>query len=146
MKSILLIGCISIIGITSTAQTADEKQIKELEQRELLALQKGDTTTLKTIWSKDFVVHNPMRQIVTIDQVFQRIKEGKIDYSTAERFVEKISFIENVAVSMGTELITPQNESDFAGKKVTRQYTNVWLRTKKGWRMIARQASIVSAQ
>ncbi|WP_212004016.1 nuclear transport factor 2 family protein [Chitinophaga sp. HK235] len=145
MKALLL--CIALSAhITSFAQSKVEKEIRNLEQLELATIHKGDTIGLLKIWSKDFVVNNPYGQIVTVPQIFQLIREGKIDYATVERIVDKVSFIEDVAVSMGKEIITPQNETAYAGKKVTRQYTNIWLKTKEGWRMIARQATIVSMQ
>lgn len=146
MKLVLALTLLSTLSINSLAQSKAEQEIRDLEQLEFITLQRGDTIGLLKIWSKDLVVNNPFRQIVTMPQIFQRIREGKIDYSTSKRLVEKVTFIDNVAVSMGTEVITPQNQTTNAGKTVTRQYTNIWLRTKEGWRMIARQASIVTIQ
>ena len=137
---------LAIAQISSFAQSNSETEIRRLEQLELTTLQKGDTVSLKKIWSNDFVVNNPYGQIVTIPQIFGRIRSGQIDYSTVERSVDRVTFIENVAISMGNEVVTPQNRTKNAGKKVTRQYTNIWLNTKEGWRMIARQATIISTQ
>jgi hypothetical protein len=109
-------------------------------------MQKGDTTALLKIWHKDFIVNNLYGEIVTLPQIFGFIRSGKLDYSTVERIVDRVAFVQNVAISMGNEIVTPQNATEHAGKKVTRQYTNIWLKTKEGWRMIARQATIVSVQ
>ena len=128
------------------AQKNDENAIRKLEQLELATVQKSDTTALLKIWHKDFVVNNPYGEIVTLPQIFGFIRSGKIDYSTVERIVDRITFIQNIAVSMGNEIVTPQNATEHAGKKVTRQYTNIWLKTKEGWRLIARQATIISVQ
>jgi hypothetical protein len=47
---------------------------------------------------------------------------------------------------MGYEIVTPQRATQFAGKVERRQYTDIWLKTNAGWRLTARQASIVAVK
>lgn len=126
------------------AQSSTEKEIRKLEQQELELMQKADTATLlNKLWAKDYVVNNPANMVVTIPDILNLIRNGKIDYSTVERIVEKVTLTENIAISMGKEIITPQNATDNAGRKVTRRFTDVWIHTKSGWKLTARQATIV---
>lgn len=147
MKHVLFfIAFTTISYFSSFSQSKEEAVIRKLEQLEITTVQKGDTTALLNIWAKEFVVNNPYQQIVTVPQIFDFIRSGQIDYSTVERKVEKITFVENIAISMGKEIVTPQNKTNLAGKKVTRQYTNIWIRRNNSWKMVARQATIISAE
>ncbi|NML36780.1 nuclear transport factor 2 family protein [Chitinophaga sp. G-6-1-13] len=123
-----------------------EKEIRRLEQQEVVAIQKADTTTLLQIWSKDFVVNNPYGQIVTLPQILAFIREGKIDYTSFERIIERVTIVDNIAITMGKEIVIPEKATQHADKKVTRQYTDVWMKTKDGWREVARQATIVNIE
>jgi hypothetical protein len=147
MKHLLfLIAFTTIAHFSSFSQSKVETEIRKLEQLELTTVQKGDTTALLNIWAKEFVVNNPYQQIVTVPQIFGFIRSGQIDYTTVERKVEKVTVVENIAISMGKEIVTPEKKTNFAGKIVTRQYTNIWIRRNNSWRMVARQATIISAE
>ncbi len=45
---------------------------------------------------------------------------------------------------MGHDIVKPQGGMENAAKTVTRQYTDIWMKDKTGWRLTARQATIVS--
>lgn len=130
-----------LLATESFSQSRTETEIRRLEQLELEAVYKGDTATLFKLWSKDYVVNNPYNQVVTVNQIVGFIKEGKIDYSSVERIVEKVTLTQNLGIAMGKEIVTPEKATDNAGKKVTRRYTDVWIRTKDGWQLTARQAT-----
>jgi hypothetical protein len=92
------------------------------------------------------VVNNPDNRVVTAQQVRAFMRTGKIDYSTFERIIEKVTVVDNVAIAMGHELITPQRQTTNAGKTVTRRYTDVWVRQAGAWRLAARQATNILVQ
>lgn len=142
-KTLWTLFFLLLTSLFAYGQSGAEKEIRRLEQRELAAVHKSDTSALLQIWSKDFIVNNPYGQIVTLPQILAFIREGKIDYTTFERIVERVTIVENIAITMGKEIVTPEKQTVYADKKVTRQYTNVWMKTKEGWRMLARQATIV---
>ena len=147
MKHLLyLIAFTTIAHFSSFSQSKVETEIRKLEQLELTTVQKGDTTALLNIWAKEFVVNNPYQQIVTVPQIFGFIRSGQIDYTTVVRQVEKVTVVENIAISMGKEIVTPEKKTNFAGKTVTRQYTNIWIKRNNSWKMVARQATIISAE
>jgi hypothetical protein len=147
MKQVLFfIAFTSIAYFTSYSQSKEETEIRKLEQLEITTVQKADTTALLNIWAKEFVVNNPYQQIVTVPQIFGFIRNGQIDYTTVERKVEKVTIVENIAISMGKEIVTPEKKTNYAGKIVTRQYTNIWIKRNNSWMMVGRQATIISAE
>lgn len=128
------------------AQSKAESEIRRLEEREIRTVQRGDTAALLRLWSNAFVVNNPYNQIVTRPQILAFMRQGQLDYSTVQRVVEKVTVVDQVAIAMGHEIVTPQRATQFAGKVERRQYTDVWLKTKAGWRLTARQASLVTVK
>lgn len=145
MKKLFGLGAALLLASAPAwSQSKDEPEIRRLEELEINSVQRGDTATLFRLWGQDFVVNNPYNQIVTRPQILAFIRQGQIDYSTVKRVVERVTVVDNVAIAMGQEIVTPQRATAFAGKTETRRYTDVWLKTKAGWRLTARQASIVS--
>ena len=147
-KTITLILVILFVVNTHfcSAQQSNEAEIRRIENTEREALLKGDTTILLKLLSPEVVVNNPENTIVTFEQIKKRIRSGKINYSSLERIIENISFVENIAIVMGKEIVTPKGVTTNAGKTVTRRFTNIWMKTKAGWKLTARQATIVSVK
>ena len=129
-----------------SAQESKEAVIRRIENTEREALLKGDTTILLKLLSPGVVVNNPENSIVTFEQIKKRIRSGKINYSSLERIIENISFVENIAIVMGKEIVTPKGVTADAGKTVTRRFTNIWMNTEAGWKLTARQATIISVK
>lgn len=140
-QRVMLSIALLLSTLVAWGQPARDTDIRNLEQAEIAAVHKGDTTTLLKIWDKRFVVNNPYGEIVTVPQILGFIRAGKIDYSTVERVVERITFTSNIAIAMGKEIVTPQKATENAGKTIIRRYTHTWLKTEQGWRLLARQAT-----
>lgn len=47
---------------------------------------------------------------------------------------------------MGHELVSPEGVTDNAGKSLTRRYTNIWMKRDNQWKLVGRQATIVTVQ
>lgn len=130
--------------VSTFAQQSDEAIIKSLEEKEREAILKSDTMQLSNLMSKQIVVQNPENAIVGFRQIIDRIKNGKINYSTFERRIDNIAFVNSIAIVMGLETLLPQGNTKDAGKTVKRRFTNVWTKEKDGWKLTARQATIIS--
>jgi len=146
MKAIIIIVFLLFAAKLSSAQSDVEKEIRGLDELEARATISSDTAMLSRLWSPNFVVNNPANVVVNVAQIRQLIKEGKIAYSSFSRVIEKVTINDNVAVTMGYEENQPEKATDNAGRTVTRRYTNVWLKGKSGWRIIARQATIINVK
>ena len=74
-----------------------------------------------------------------------RIKTGKINYTSFERRIDTVSFINGIAIVIGQETLIPQGDTQHPGKTVKRRFTNIWTKENGKWKLTARQATIVSA-
>jgi len=122
----------------STTATAE---IRKLEEQERMAVTNGDTTALFALWSADYVVNNPNNMILTAAQIKKFVRGTGMDKTSFTRNIEKISFIKDVAVVMGSETVTPKDKNGQAGKPVYRRYTNIWIKNDNSWMLSARQAT-----
>ena len=121
-----------------------EMEIRFLENVEGEAWVKKDSATLFKLFSPDLVVNSPLNKVVNLEILKRLMRAGKVDVSSSEKQIEKVSFINDMAVVMGNDVVTPQGAMDNAGKTVTRRYTDVWIKDATGWRLTIRQATIIS--
>jgi ketosteroid isomerase-like protein len=138
---------ISFIFISAVAfgQSSDEMEIRQLEKHWTELLDKGDTTSLLKIWSEKYVVNNPNGKIVTPKEIVALMKSGH-KFPAVERIIEKITFNQDIAIVMGKELQQPENMTPNHENWIPRRFTNVWIKTKEGWQLAARQSSQVISQ
>lgn len=121
-------------------QSNDELKIRQLEKDWTQLLNKGDTTSLLKIWSKDYVVNNPNGKIVTPKEIIDLMKSGH-KFPAVERIIEKVTFNRDIAIVMGKELEQPSNLTMDQNEWIPRRFTNVWIKSKNGWQLAARQSS-----
>jgi hypothetical protein len=136
-----------LLGLThhvSFAQTDKETEIRNLENMEGEAWVKKDSITLFRLFSPDLVVNSPLNKVIGLEVLKKLIRAGKVDVSFSEKNIEKVSFINDMAVVMGSDIVKPQGAMDNAGKTVTRRYTDVWINGSTGWRLTIRQATVIS--
>ena len=141
---IVMISCNVLLSIHSFSQQQDDVLIRKLEDAERQAILKSDTVQLSKLMSRKIVVQNPENAIVGYNQIMDRIKKGKISYSTFERRIDTISFINGIAIVMGEETLIPKTDTQ-PGKILKRRFTNIWTKENANWQLTARQATIVSA-
>ncbi|ANF49141.1 hypothetical protein A0O34_00575 [Chryseobacterium glaciei] len=145
-KSFQFILTLSLIFITTSVsfgQSKDEVEIRRLEKLWTTLLDKGDTVSLASIWSKDYVVNNPNGKIVTPSDIIKLMKEGH-KFPLVERYIEKITFNENVAIVMGKEMQQPSENIKNVDNWLPRRFTNVWIKKGKNWQLAARQSTEIS--
>jgi ketosteroid isomerase-like protein len=134
--------CFVFISTLVSGQSNDEQEIRRLEKHWTELLDKGDTTSLLKIWSKDYVVNNPNGKIVTPKDIIALMKSGH-RFPTVKRMIENITFNQNIAIVMGKELQQPANMVANQDEWIPRRFTNVWIRSENGWQLAARQSSEV---
>lgn len=133
---------ISFIFVTTVSygQTKDEEKIRWLEKHWTELLDQGDTTSLLKVWTEEYVVNNPNGKIVTPKDIIGLMKSGHV-FPAVERIIEKITFNQNIAIVMGTELQQPASMVIEKEEWIPRRFTNVWIKSEKGWQLAARQSS-----
>ncbi|MDR7127782.1 ketosteroid isomerase-like protein [Algoriphagus sp. 4150] len=145
MKTSVLVTLFIFTLSFSFAQSKDELEIKQLEKHWTELLDKGDTTSLLGIWSKEYVVNNPNGRIVTAKEIIALMKSGHV-FPKVERIVEKITFNQNIAIVMGKELQQPADKPKDLESWIPRRFTNVWIKNENSWQLASRQSSEVCAE
>jgi hypothetical protein len=130
--------------IVSQAQEDKDIEIRKLENMEGNAWVKKDSVTLYKLFSPELVVNSPLNRVITLEVLKKLMRTGKVDISSCEKNIQKITFIRDMAVVMGSDIVKPQGAMDNAGKTVTRQYTDIWIKDNTGWLLTIRQATIIS--
>ncbi len=122
------------------------EEIKKLEEQERIAVTYGDTATLFRLWSADYVVNNPNNMILTAAQIKKFVRGTGMDKTSFTRNIEKISFTKDIAVVMGSEMVTVRDKNSNTGKPIYRRYTNIWVKNENSWNLSARQTTITLVQ
>jgi ketosteroid isomerase-like protein len=144
-KSILLtMLIISSVSTGSFAQSEKKKHAIETEVRKLdslhaAAVLSGDLKEMDKYWTEDFMVTNPFNEIDKAD----RIRSGTLTYASFQRISEAIKVHRKTVIVMGKEIVVPKGKSPEAGKTINRRYTNIWMKRKGQWRLVARHASVI---
>lgn len=92
---------LSIMPIFVSAQQNQESEIRNLENAEGQAWVKKDSVTLFKLFSPNLVVNTPLNRVATLEDLKNLMRAGKIDLSSSEKIIKKISFINNMAVVNG---------------------------------------------
>ena len=148
MKNILMPFLLSILFVlvhdTSFAQENPETVIRNLENAEGQAWVNKDSVALFKLFSPQLVVNTPLNRVADLGILKKLMRAGKINISSIEKIIEKITFIKDMAIVMGRDIVKPQGAMENEGKTVTRQYTDVWIKDETGWHLTIRQATIIS--
>ncbi|HEY5917951.1 MAG TPA: nuclear transport factor 2 family protein [Chryseolinea sp.] len=136
-----------IISGSTLAQDPREAEIRLLEQLEREAVMKGDSVSLfDKLWSPNMVINTPANVVGNVQGTKAMFRSGGLNYLSFERNIEKVTFNENIAIVMGSEVIKPQGKQPNAGKTVSRRFTNIWKYSGNSWSIIARQATIIKVE
>ena len=118
-----------------------EQEIRTLEQAQVDALLRNDIAAIKRNWATDYVVNNPLNEVVEASK--GRIASGTRTYSSFSREVERVLIHGNTVIVMGQEIVVPSGTAPDAGKTIIRRFTNIWMKRDGKWLMTARQATVI---
>ena len=141
---LLAVAVIAIAGGPASGQSvkqkaAVEQEIRRLDLAHADAILRGDLAALDKLWTEDFIVNNPFNEIDKAD----RIRTGAVTYSSFIRTPEAVVVHGDTVIVMGREEAVPKGNSPDAGKTINRRYTNIWMKRKGQWRLVARHASVI---
>ncbi|MBL0326584.1 MAG: nuclear transport factor 2 family protein [Cytophagaceae bacterium] len=143
MKQILFIISLIFFSTFSFGQSKSELEIRQLENYWAELLDKSDTTALSKVWSKDYIVNNPAGKIITGNDIIGFIRNGQ-KFPAYQRIIESVTFSKNLAIVMGKEISQPQKDALGIEQKIVRRFTNIWVKEKKEWKLVARQATNIA--
>lgn len=141
-KPLMIAAAVLSLASGAGAQSAaDDAAIRAAEQQMADALISGDTAVVARLLDPAFVVNSPANMVTDGAAMLGMVQSGFISYSAYEKATDRITFIGDLAVSMGTETVTSRPRGPTPGTTVRRRYTNVWQRGEGGWTLIVRQAT-----
>ena len=135
----------NLVLFKALAQSSEEMEIRKIEETATKAFLETDTTTLKKLWDKNYVVRNPFNKIVGVKEIMGLVKNQKITQVKFTTIIDKVTINQNIAIVMGHD--EPDNKTAMLGVATEvlspRFFTNIWMKTDGNWRQIARQATNV---
>ena len=145
---LILLGAVLLLPLPSwlsgqgtKKNDAPEQEIRRLDLAPANAVLRGDIAALDKLWAEDLTINSPFNEITTGRA--GRIRAGTLTYSSFVRDIERVLIHEETVIVMGRETVIPKGTSPDAGKTIRRRYTNIWMKKKGRWRMVARHASVI---
>jgi hypothetical protein len=138
MKILFAIGLL-LFNVVLTAQV-DSVGLKETMQKLDNALLQKDEFFLKTVLSRDVNYGHSNGWIQTKADILNDFKSGKLVYN-------KIENINSAILSINKKWATVKTNTNAEGTvngtafKLNLHVMQVWMKTKKGWQLIARQSA-----
>jgi ketosteroid isomerase-like protein len=139
---LMLVNAGCIYGQSQT--TNAEGEIRDIEERERIAMFNADIPTLRKIWADDFTVNPPsnIKKITTTSQeLFDMMNSGTIRFKSFMRDIEHVTIRKDLAITMGREEVVFTGNVPQAGKVIKRRFTNIWLKKNGEWRLSFRHAN-----
>jgi ketosteroid isomerase-like protein len=109
------------------------------------ALVEDDPKAFAALLDDDLAVNNPQNSISVRGATTSRSSAGLISYSRYDRSVEYAGTRGDLVILMGEETVVPKGGHPQSGKVIKRRFTDVWRPTERGWKLTARQATIISS-
>jgi ketosteroid isomerase-like protein len=119
-------------------------EIRRLEELERTAALNKDSSTLLKLWASDFTVNAPSNRVVTGGKsTLDRPVITQANYTSFEREVEHIILKGEIAICMGNETVVTTATPSQPSTTIKRRYSNIWMKEKEGWKLIARHANVI---
>ena len=134
----LLIFCLLISG--STFAQVDSVGLKDAMQKLDLALLQKDQAVLRSMLHKEVSYGHSNGWIQSKSDILNDFKSGKLVYDKIEN---NSSAIVNISKKYATVKANTNAEGAVNGTvfKLTLHVMQFWIKTKKGWQLIARQSA-----
>jgi uncharacterized protein (TIGR02246 family) len=132
-----------LVACASLPQIDTEKQIRDLEQQQVKAAIARDRQALERLFAPDFRLVNPSGAIAGKQELLQLLTEGTSPYQSAFYQTDVVTVYRDVVVTIGLETVVPASGAQ-AGQQVRRRVTHVWQHQSGQWRLVLRQATVVT--
>ena len=131
----------------SIARSADERAVLAADARQRDAVASVDLKALAAMSHRNLRINAAINRVLTRDDLVRMVGSGEIRNEVFERIPESVVVTGNVGVVMGREVVLPGAKSEQASiygrKTLVRRYTNVFIRDRRSWLHLARQASVI---
>lgn len=140
---IFLTSCLNTAGQNANNTKAMEAEISKMEKILIQAILKRDDAKLSEIFADDLAVNAPINRISTKADVLRLVRERRISYSAYEASIEHIEALGDAVIVMGSETVSPIDNSPFAGTVLKRRFTQIWTKQTGKWQLSVRHANVI---
>ena len=139
----LLFGSLVLFLFNSSFAQIDSIGLKNAMQQLDKALLQKDEIVLKSVLHKEVSYGHSNGWIQSKDDILNDFKSGKLTYNTIEN---NSSAIVKISEKYATVKTNTNAEGSVNGTafKLTLHVMQFWIKTKKGWQLIARQSAKLS--
>lgn len=102
-----------------------------------------DAEGVKAVWAEDFIVNSPNNTVLRRDEVIAAMNDDLLNYKDFQKHIAVVDEKPGAVVVMGYDTMVPL-KGPGAGKRVTRPFTDVWMKRGEAWMLVARQATIAA--
>ncbi len=121
-----------------------EQKIRSLDMAQSEAVLRMDTPALEKLYAEDFTVNSP-RNLITKGrkELLEMWRAENVKYSSFVREIESVMIHGKTVIVMGRETINRTGDIPLSGQTVRRRFTNIWMKRKGNWQMVARHANVI---
>lgn len=99
-----------------------------------------DHAAFAALLADDLAVNNPQNGVSVRGATAQRSAAGQISYARYHRIIDYAGLRGDMVMLMGEEVVVPRGTT----QQVHRRFTDLWKPVAGGWRLTARQATIIT--
>lgn len=103
----------------------------------------GDHAAFAALLADDLAVNNPQNGVSVRGATARRSAAGRIGYARYDRIIDYAGLRSGMVLLMGEEIVRPIGEGGAPAREVHRRFTDLWKQVDGGWRLTARQATII---
>ena len=105
-----------------------------------------DHVAFAALLADDLAVNNPQNGASVKGATGQRSAAGKISYRRYDRVIEFAGLRGDMVLLMGEEIILPNVPRGGSAGEIRRRFTDLWRPVDGGWKLTARQATVIMRQ
>ena len=103
-----------------------------------------DHAAFAALLADDLAVNNPQNGVSVRGSTARRSAAGQISYARYDRVIEYAGLREDMVILMGEEIVLPKRSDGASAQEVHRRFSDLWKPVNGGWKLTARQATIIS--
>lgn len=103
-----------------------------------------DHAAFTALLAPDLAVNNPQNGVSVRGTTGQRSTAGLISYSRYDRVIEYAGLRQDMVLLMGEEIVLPKARKGLPAHEMHRRFTDLWRQVDGGWKLTARQATIIT--
>lgn len=102
-----------------------------------------DHAAFAALLANDLAVNNPQNSVSVRGATKQRNSAGQISYASYDRVIEYAGMRGGMVLLMGEKIVLPRTTDGTAARPVHRRFSDLWKRDAEGWKLTARQSTVV---